>query len=43
MDGFLPHWRRGLVGAVQSWARGCKAHIVNMLTRTLSDRKFAYI
>jgi hypothetical protein len=23
VDGFLHHWRRGLVGAVQSWARGC--------------------
>ena len=22
--GFLHHWRRGLIGAVQSWARGCR-------------------
>jgi hypothetical protein len=31
VDGFLQHWRRGLIGAVQSWARGCKTRVVNML------------
>ena len=31
-EGYLQHWRRGLIGAVQSWARGCKAHVVSMIT-----------
>jgi hypothetical protein len=37
VDGFLQHWRRGLTGAVLSWARGCMAHVVYMLLM-LSDR-----
>ena len=36
VDGFLQHWRRGLTGAVLSWARGCMAHVVYMLLM-LSD------
>jgi hypothetical protein len=29
-EGYLHHWHRGLIGAVQSWARGCKKHVVQM-------------
>ena len=29
--GFLHHWRRGLLGAVRSWARGSKKHVINMI------------
>jgi hypothetical protein len=35
-DGCLQHWHRGLISAVQSWARGCKAHVVYMLIALVS-------
>ena len=44
VNGFLQHWRRGLVGAVQSWARVCKAHVVSMLTTLIvADHGFVVI
>ena len=36
-EGYLQHWRRGLIGAVQSWARGCKAHVVSMIVALISS------
>jgi hypothetical protein len=36
VDGCLQHWRRGLISAVQSWARGCKANVVYMLMALVS-------
>jgi hypothetical protein len=36
-DGFLQHSRRGLIGAVQSWARGSKEHVVSMLVALISS------
>ena len=36
-DGYLHHWRRGLLGAVRSWARGVKAHVVTMVMGLISS------
>jgi len=30
-EGYLHHWRRGLLGAVRSWARGSEEHVVSMI------------
>jgi hypothetical protein len=36
-DGYLQHWRRGLIGAVQSWARGSKEHAISMVVALCSS------
>ena len=35
-DGWLHHWSRGLLGAVKSWARGCRKHVVSMISTLIS-------
>ena len=38
-EGFLHHHRRGLIGAVQSWARGSRDHVVSMLVALIGSEQ----
>ena len=37
-QGFLHHYRRGLLGAVQSWAQGCKKAVIHIVMAVIGDQ-----